>query len=381
MPDESIDWDGLLEDRLTQSDQRKRDEAQASEPPPGPEATRELLERLLDAAETGELRTSETPTGDGPVTPGTPEPPRPLPIPNRSDTQVTLMQHPMPRRQSITSELSAALESIPNVSEGGAPAPDTVQTPQPPSESHPERPYIPAPPMLNARVPRPQARPNPPSERLRPISYVPSSHGWSGKRRGRRRLNFDRLKRIGFWFLLLAILIAGILLTIKPSLLLEMNWGKEEEEALTPQINWEDAGPEETPGTAPGPGSEVGNSTATHPRQPETGTDAAQPHRDEVQRPQEDLPREIKPEAPPPPDPQPPADVRRAPDPATRPGTRATVPDAARAAPRVTGPKTGRPAVKPGIRGAPDPSGISPPQPPLGPAPPGGPSLEKTTSG
>ncbi|MHC4917061.1 MAG: hypothetical protein ACYTGB_16400, partial [Planctomycetota bacterium] len=54
MPEE-VDWDALLDQRLTESRQERRDERQAAEPPPGPEAAQQVLEKIKTAAENGTL--------------------------------------------------------------------------------------------------------------------------------------------------------------------------------------------------------------------------------------------------------------------------------------------------------------------------------------
>ncbi len=56
---ENTNWDALLDERLSENRRRQRDEAQAAEPPPGPEAAEELLDRIRTAAENGDLPGSQ----------------------------------------------------------------------------------------------------------------------------------------------------------------------------------------------------------------------------------------------------------------------------------------------------------------------------------
>ncbi len=81
---ENTDWDALLDERLSESRRRQRDEAQAAEPPPGPEAAEQVLDRIRTAAENGEIPASEAapqdappPPGEAPARPYVPPPPPP----------------------------------------------------------------------------------------------------------------------------------------------------------------------------------------------------------------------------------------------------------------------------------------------------------------
>lgn len=70
MPDgDSVDWDGLVQERLDEKSRRERSAERAAEPPPGPEAAERVAERLRSAGLAGVPdadRAAETP----PLPPG-----------------------------------------------------------------------------------------------------------------------------------------------------------------------------------------------------------------------------------------------------------------------------------------------------------------------
>jgi hypothetical protein len=352
MPDDSVDWDSLLEQRLNETGQQRRDEEQASEPPPGPEAARELLDRLLDAAESGELRTA---------TAGQPPPP--------ASTPVEAMEPAIPVIETPPAAVSAP---PPPAHDGGWP----VGHDEPSPSARP----APAPPMLRTgSIPRPTTRPRPPSERLRPISYVPTTHRQGrGRRRGRRRLYLDRLKRVAFWIVLLIILLGGIGLTFWPQAVLQFQPLQEPSE-LTPEIDWGPPKPvAEGSRSAPAARPE-GEAT----RAAQKSTDDAAPTRREVRQagkrgaPSVDRPRRssrLPREDPPQPEPLPPADSRSTPDPGQQDSARPrkSIPRSRVSNPGPRTSRTGGPAVKPGLPGAPDPSSLAPPVPPKPVRPPAG---------
>lgn len=94
---EDTNWDALLDERLSENRRRQRDDAQAAEPPPGPQAAEELLDRIRTAAENGDL------PGSQPAPEDAPPPPPPSPEAPSKPYLPTSPAPPRPRRRRPSS--------------------------------------------------------------------------------------------------------------------------------------------------------------------------------------------------------------------------------------------------------------------------------------